>query len=709
VIRLLTFFLNRTLNSVIFGISLMVLIAAYIAIGSGVAGVREHFEMDEMQFFSAWPLKVLSVLLVLNLIVVTWIRIPLTPPRYGVWCVHLGIILLVVGMMAHYSLKVEGMALVPVGQRADHYYDRSERMLYTRINGIPGSAHPLPSLPRFKVYSPDLGNEDYLGRDDLRGITPYVYAPDPHTGRPRVRQFSHHFGMDAPLTIDIIGYYPYADIVLDFVEDQTVRNTGLKLAMIDPESGELSEGWLVGSDPAAKRRSVGSAELEHRHMETAAGLKAIREAAERLHRLEVRIGGHQQTMFVDVGGTYRLGETGYTIEVEDFIPAFPMFGTGELVKLLTLKVTTPTQTFRRQVLADRPENQTDFRLNVPGAGPFGQRQQALLDEELQIGYRYSDPYGLLPMQAQEKQTFVTFDEEPGILQIVTGTGLQVEVKQLGGEAKVDLCCPPDGGDPGDSWSRDSRHAEEDHHSRLHVQRLDNLRKREQIEIVPPQKRTRQAGEIGVFQTLLVRVSSGDWSEVVPVPFAQYARMVPWETPKIKVPGTTAELELQLGNTFRGLPARVTLEKFEFVPFPGGDVGSTAKDFRAHLIIEDPETGEPRSAVAHLNNPVYVQGRFWTYFQAAWDPEGQRWTVLGVGNRPAVGIMTTGSVMIFVGLLYAFYVKPIILRKMKEAALAAATQAAPRRGGKHGSRAAALEPVGVASSNGNGHGGNGTVS
>ena len=74
---------NSTLNSVIFGIALMVLVALYIAIGSGVPSVREAFEMNELQFFSAWPLKMLMSLLVLNLAVVTFTRIPFSRRLFG--------------------------------------------------------------------------------------------------------------------------------------------------------------------------------------------------------------------------------------------------------------------------------------------------------------------------------------------------------------------------------------------------------------------------------------------------------------------------------------------------------------------------------------------------------------------------------------------------------------------------------------------------
>src|ERR1700722_5538363 len=82
-VNLVNILFRYTFKNVIFGIPLMVLIAAYIAVGSGFASVREYFEMNELQFFNAWPLKLLMLLLCLNLTVVTFTRIPLTPPRYG--------------------------------------------------------------------------------------------------------------------------------------------------------------------------------------------------------------------------------------------------------------------------------------------------------------------------------------------------------------------------------------------------------------------------------------------------------------------------------------------------------------------------------------------------------------------------------------------------------------------------------------------------
>jgi hypothetical protein len=75
----------------------------------------------------------------------------------------------------------------------------------------------------------------------------------------------------------------------------------------------------------------------------------------------------------------------------------------------------------------------------------------------------------------------------------------------------------------------------------------------------------------------------------------------------------------------------------------------------------------------MNHPVYFDGGSWLFFQAQWDPEGQRWTILGVGNRPGVPVMIGGCVMIVMGVLYAFYVKPIVIRRMKQKALQKAAE------------------------------------
>jgi len=83
----------------------------------------------------------------------------------------------------------------------------------------------------------------------------------------------------------------------------------------------------------------------------------------------------------------------------------------------------------------------------------------------------------------------------------------------------------------------------------------------------------------------------------------------------------------------------------------------------------------------VNSPIEHNG-LW-YFQAQWDPpeapssqndrgsRGLNYTVLGVGNREGVWIQLAGCIIAVLGMIYAFYVKPILIRRRSERARLAA--------------------------------------
>ena len=126
-----------TLSSVIFGIALLFLITLYVAIGSGFPAVRAYFEMNDLEFFNAWPLKLLMLLLCVTLATVTANRIPLTPPRYGVWCIHSGIITLILGMAPLLPLQ---------SRRQNPHPRRPHRQRFLRFRRTPYT--PAPSIER---------------------------------------------------------------------------------------------------------------------------------------------------------------------------------------------------------------------------------------------------------------------------------------------------------------------------------------------------------------------------------------------------------------------------------------------------------------------------------------------------------------------------------------------------------------------------------
>jgi hypothetical protein len=454
------------------------------------------------------------------------------------------------------------------------------------------------------------------------------------------------------LAIDVVGYYPYARIGENFTE--TGDQAGLKFTISAPHMGVTQTQYLLCDDPNHSQTIIGSSEVRIIQFGASEGLGSVAESAQKIHTLDVTLPGFHQQLHVTPGGKYVLGKTGYAITFESYDPNWPAMN-GDHVKLITLMVDSPKGSFRRQVIMGRDEP-TDWKLNVAGSGPMGQRQTAPLDNDLHVGYTFADPFHLSPDQNIERHTIllltgsksftdvcVAADQAPKVTQINNGNG---ELEMSLGTMRMKVA----------------------------VALKNDLDFSQSVEPVPAAQRTREGGQSGAFQVIMAKVRSGDWSKTVAVPFTQFAEEpgVNWTDGEVNLPGTSSELELQLSNQFRWLPATITLDKFELVHYPGGnDSSMVQRDFKSYLTIDDTATGQFTRDVAHMNHPVYYANGEWTFFQAAWDADGQRWSILGIGNRPGVWTMTAGCVMIFLGLIYAFYIKPIIIRRMKVKAIEAA--------------------------------------
>lgn len=729
---------RRTLCNVWFGIALMVLTGLYIAVGSGLPGVRAYFEMNDLAFFNAWPLRVLMVLLVSTLATITWTRIPFTPPRYGVWMVHVGIVVLIYGMFLYYSFKVEGLTLVPMGQTATHFYLNNERALYMRVSNAPMQTEDLPSLPRYHAYAPRLGNEGSLAAKDLKGITPIVSMRDEKTGRLIPKPLNAALGLPELVKVDVVEYWPYAKVVSSPLVEPGVESVGVKLQWEEPaeqgsqDGGKLVDGqmaggeaagggkgrekasenagentgengggsaakdegqagaagggsreamvagggsgaggklkthWLVAGEDGQSGAFINDNEVEVRQV-TAEERKQIIGALEHMHTLTVNVGDEKQVLHVSPGRSYEVGKTGYTLTVESFDPAFPAMN-KEVVPLLTVMVKSPGQEFRRQLIPGR-DKPTDWKLGVAGAGPLGARQSAPLDETLKVDYAFSDPMQLVPRDGLTRQVILA--EGQGLTLLGSALSSPPTVTEFAdGKGQVELA---------------------DHEGRkqtIHFTYQAGVHIVHRIVPVPMEQRERD--EAGLNQVVMVRVSMGDWSEELPVTYRQFAMEQPWDDVSVKLHGTPYRLQFALGNASQFLPAQVTLEKFELVNYPGGSVNNTDlfRDFQSHIRVDELDENDmqrvvsSREAVAKLNSPVYFGGfgdSYWTLFQAQWDRE-QRFTVLGVGNRPGVWVMLGGSILMAVGLLWAFYLKPVLVARMKARALveAAGRQKVDRR-------------------------------
>ncbi len=687
----------------------MALTAAYVAAGSARPWFREMgvdewpvlrdwFDKTDMQFFNAWPLKTIMVLLVANLIVVTWRRIPLTLPRYGVWCIHAGIVTLICGISFYYSVKVEGRVRIyknpNVGPTSvDHFYDKDQRSLFIRRwpEDTSPLEIPLPTLPRFKEYDDKFGNTGALNRRGLTGIEPVTEVTDLTTGQKQPQNVAEQVGCKGQkIKLDVVGFYPYATTSTDFTIDPKSDVTGVDVTMLSLANGQaVDEWWLVGSDPRF-RSDTERAMMDLQHM--VADESVIRElgdAAGKLFHLDVSLPKQPVIpMDVQVGKTYPVGSSGYTFAIENFNPAFPMSGTGEMVSTLQMLVTSPTQTFRRMVIQGKPI-QTDFKLNDPTGGPMGKRQKAPMDTALSIDFHIHDTYGLLPVQNSVKHLFLTTPGSGELVDIVTGFGsVASEVRRLpSGSEDIPVSLQPEmpsapfaGGAANAAANPSGADAPDNHPQvKIHVERRDHIRPVDSIVVVPAARRDKNAEDEGYYQVAKLKVSMGDWSTIVFAPFADSAadklRQDSWRGGYVAPPGTAAPMQFQLGNSTRPLPVRLSLDSFKLIPYPGASADSPNAmmlDFVSTVSMSDLESGESYTDVARMNHPVYYNGGQWLFFQAAYDPSaGHEWTQLGIGNRPAVGVMRAGCLMIFIGLAYAFYAKPIIIRRMKKNAIASA--------------------------------------
>jgi len=123
------------------------------------------------------------------------------------------------------------------------------------------------------------------------------------------------------------------------------------------------------------------------------------------------------------------------------------------------------------------------------------------------------------------------------------------------------------------------------------------------------------------------------------------------------------LELLYSRWRERLPAPVALDRFVLETHPGGDRPS---DYISRVRFLD--HGNWSNIVEVRSNHPARHGNLW-YFQAQYDPQTQSHTVLGVGNRVAVGWMLAGVCLSIAGMLYAFYVKPVLIRRRRADSIA----------------------------------------
>ncbi len=215
-------------------------------------------------------------------------------------------------------------------------------------------------------------------------------------------------------------------------------------------------------------------------------------------------------------------------------------------------------------------------------------------------------------------------------------------------------------------------------------------------IVAPERRDREVKE----RKSMVKLSTRDGDTASTwVRFHHYPVRSPGENlrrylyhpSEMRMPDGTI-IEVMLSRQRLPLPAPVVLDDFELITHVGGYTGSNLSvlNWRSLVSFAKGDSWTDSMPVA-VNEPAEYGG-YW-YFQAQWDPpsppraagdpasQGLNYTVLGVGNRNGVGIQLLGCCIAVLGMLYAFYYKPTLIRRMRKAR--AATTGGPGLVGDRG--------------------------
>jgi cytochrome c biogenesis protein ResB len=77
------------------------------------------------------------------------------------------------------------------------------------------------------------------------------------------------------------------------------------------------------------------------------------------------------------------------------------------------------------------------------------------------------------------------------------------------------------------------------------------------------------------------------------------------------------------------PFSLHLVEFKFDRYPGTDI---PKNFSSRVRLQRPQTGEDRELLIYMNNPLRYAGE--TFYQADWDHEDEKGTVLQVVRNPS---------------------------------------------------------------------------
>jgi len=683
------------------------------------------FEMTETQFYAWWPMRLALVLFVMNLITATIRRIEFTFKNSGVLMVHTGIVTIALGSVFYQRFKLEGDTLLPAGSNSlpgpaqQAFYDRQDVALYVAQARTPNAQprfelRPLNRLPLYNAYSLT------AGLPEEAEIYSSLFGHDIElndNGRTLDQKIPDGSGklIDADIQFRVVGFSPYAELEDDWYQSALQSDGQLNpFRLIElyytkqavpgqrPTNKPIFQFPFFLGEPTHRIRSndLMAIEFTQGMSEQRWADLSVELPVQFEHALVIDIPelGFRSTLPVRVGDRLTLGETGWTLAVDQLSaePPFPIITPGyedATSSVAIIKLTPPTSedgsqptTFDRWVFHRFPELNQDLTPT-----PSGRPQRSDPDPKIRVSY----------VDASKLQIYIDEHQSEGQV------NSQAIIRQPTGEVRVLSTLNED-------WLEDVIPNEQGDALDLHVaDRWENANKFKRP--IPTPARMQDKSQIGSYANAFVAIEISlpetdqhfAWSKVIWMPFAQYLTLQTDRHTKITLPDGRNIL-LAFGRYQRPLPGfEISLIDFEMIAY---DHRGAPRDYQSIVRVSpNPFWAGPKpdftsyDHIVKLNAPLrapyhWDEEKSWIsnsirrlasgmnpnqfkLSQSGWDRSGWQqsqemvdrgaleepranWTILGVGNNPGIHIIAFGSILMSVGIPWAFYFKPYLVKREK---------------------------------------------
>lgn len=735
---------SDALGGVWLGIVLATLLFVYCAIGSAVPQVRQSplLEMTEFQWFHWWPFNVLVVAFCVTLTLTTLQRIPFRFVNLGVWTIHTGVIVMVVGSYYYFGTKVEGDA--PVFRRRV-LIELPGMMRPQSLVVLPGSETRVaagPDVWRFSIQSTN-AQWPILSEPD-QGKTAYAVnvAVTPPKGQPFVRQL-------------LAGYEQYTEDVLPG-QGRAVKAIGRKLVdeqlkltleYHPQEYFHVMDTWALhvrrSGETEWKQRVIHGLPRYHDRVASRDQVFADTGSLPALRALDLpvppgddrdalgevtprvtgylryahleqrwREGGEQLNPVIRVSMLSSAGDaqsheliafdrSRHTLE-NGLVQFVWLSGAEQVAQLprdarAMLGVDIPDAGLAQQIpLTQDTVAGRDVPFTSLGESGFGYRLLGVQDHMVLPNRAAPVSIAMVEIQSPEGTFRRWVADDPALTRDLHGESAdphaveskapdpRVKMTYAPGSAPLIFAGYPGGvhvvfnGAQGRAVEKAVRVGEAVEIVPGLSARVDALWTHAVAEVkpavVPLHRRERDARETFAMIRLELPTAQGlesRWvrfnSYALPDESYRYAGRFSYLPERFRLADGTA-VEVLFSRERRRLPNPIALEEFELDTHVGGYTGSvsTIRNYVSNLrFLDGGQWTAPRTIA--VNNPTEYGG-YW-YFQSMWDrPQrdnpagGMNYTGLGVGNRHGVYIQLAGCCLTVAGMIFAFYVKPVLQRR-----------------------------------------------